>query len=192
MSGDDLGSLAFLGLMGLAIAGSYFVSQRGNMGKVAQQVAIWGLIFVGVIAAYGMWGDIERNFVTRQSIGDGNQIIVPRSADGHYYLELTINGQPIDFVVDTGATQLVLTQSDAKRIGFDPGSLRYFGSANTANGVVRTAQVQLDEVVLGPIVDRNVPAVVNGGEMAGSLLGMTYLGLFESLEIRSNELVLTK
>jgi len=192
MSGDDIASFAFLGLMGLVIAASYFVSQRKNIGRMAQQASIWGLIFVGVVAAYGMWGDIQGDVIGRQSVGDGGQISVPRRGDGHYYLTLKINGQPVNFVVDTGATQMVLTQADAKRVGLDPDDLRYFGQANTANGVVRTAQVRLDEVVLGPIVDRNVTAVVNGGEMEGSLLGMSYLGAFESLEIRSNELVLTR
>ena len=192
MSGDDIGSLAFLGLMGLVIAASYFVSQRDNMGRVAQQAAIWGLIFVGVIAAYGMWGDIQSDVIGRQSIDDGGQISVPRRGDGHYYLTLEINGQPINFVVDTGATQVVLAKEDARRIGINPDTLNYLGSANTANGVVRTAQVRLNEVVLGPFIDQNVRAVVNDGEMDGSLLGMTYLSLFESLEIRSNELVLTR
>lgn len=192
MSGEDLGSLAFLSLMGLAIAGSYFVSQRATLGRAAQQIAIWGLIFVGVIAAYGMWGDIERNIISRQTVNDGGQIAVPRSGDGHYYLRLEINGEPVDFVVDTGATQLVLTKDDARRVGINPDELNYLGTANTANGIVRTANVRLNEVVLGPIVDQDVPAVVNGGQMEGSLLGMSYLGIFESIEIRANELVLTR
>lgn len=192
MSGDDIGSLAFLGLMGMVIAASYFVSQRENMGKVAQQAAIWGLIFVGVVAAYGMWGDIQSDVIGRQSVSDGGQITVPRRGDGHYYLTLEINGEPVNFVVDTGATQMVLTKRDAERVGLEPDTLHYLGSAHTANGVVRTANVRLNEVVLGPIVDQNVPAVVNGGEMEGSLLGMSYLSAFESLEIRSNELVLTR
>lgn len=192
MSGEDLGSLAFLSLMGLAIAGSYFVSQRASLGRAAQQIAIWGLIFVGVIAAYGMWGDIERNIISRQSENEGGQVSVPRSGDGHYYLRLEINGEPVDFVVDTGATQLVLTKDDARRVGINPDELNYLGTANTANGIVRTANVRLNEVVLGPIIDQDVPAVVNGGEMEGSLLGMSYLGVFESIEIRANELVLTR
>lgn len=192
MSGDDIGSLAFLGLMGLVIAGSYFMSQRSNLGRTAQQAAIWGLIFVGTIAAIGMWDDIQRNVMPRQSVAESGQIIVPRNFDGHYYLTLKINGQPIDFVVDTGATQVVLTQDDAQRIGLDPDRLRYLGTASTANGIVRTANVRLDEVALGPFVDTGVPAVVNGGAMQGSLLGMTYLGTFDSIEIRADELILTR
>jgi len=192
MSGTDFGSLAFLGLMGLMIASSYFVSQRGNMGRTAQQAAIWGLIFVGVVAAYGMWGDVERTVLSRQSVVDENTISVPRAPNGHYHLTLEINGAPIAFVVDTGATQMVLTQEDAQRVGINLADLSFLGTANTANGVVRTAAVRLDEVRLGPIVDQGVRAVVNQGQMDGSLLGMTYLSKFQSLEIRADELVLTR
>ena len=96
------------------------------------------------------------------------------------------------FVIDTGASQVVLSQRDAARIGIDLEDLRYFGSAMTANGVVETAPVFLDTVQLGSISDVNIPAVVNGGEMDTSLLGMTYLGLYDRIEIANNELVLSR
>ena len=100
---------------------------------------------------------------------------VPRAFDGHYYLTLDLNGVPVDFVVDTGATDMVLTRADAARIGLDPDALAYTGVAGTANGQVRTARVRLDEVSLGGILDRNLPASVNEGVMDTSLLGMSYL-----------------
>ena len=192
MNGDQIANLAFLGLLGAAIAGSYLMSQRGNMGKVAQQASIWGLIFVGVIAAAGMWGDIRQTVTPTQKVLSETGISVPRQADGHYYLTLEVNGSPVDFVVDTGATQVVLTQRDAQRIGIDPSELRYLGRANTANGVVETADVWLDQVALGPIVDEGVRAVVNKGAMENSLLGMTYLSAFDTIQIRDNELVLIR
>ena len=192
MTGDEIANLAFLGLMGAAIAGSYFLSQRGNMGKTAQQAAIWGLIFVGVIAAVGMWGDIRQTVTPSQQVISDRQIVVPRQADGHYYLTLEVNAVPVTFVVDTGATQVVLSQEDARRVGLDPDNLRYLGRAFTANGEVETADVWLDTVTLGPFVDEGLRAVVNKGAMEGSLLGMTYLGGFETIQIRNDELVLIR
>ncbi len=192
MNGNDLASLAFLGLLGAAIAGSYLMSNRGNLGKTAQQAAIWGLIFVGTIAAIGMWGDIQNTVSPQQSIAETGQIIVPRGPDGHYRVRLDINDVPVNFIVDTGASQLVLTREDAERVGLKPDELRYLGTANTANGTVQTAAVWLDSVALGSVVDQNLPAVVNGGEMDASLLGMTYLGAFERLEIQDDQLILTR
>ncbi|MEL6837749.1 MAG: TIGR02281 family clan AA aspartic protease [Pseudomonadota bacterium] len=192
MSTDQIMQLTYLVLLGAAIGGSAIVAGRNNMGKMAQQAAIWALIFIGVIGAYGLWEDISGDVTARQTVIDDGQVAVPRSPDGHYYLTLDVNDVPIRFVVDTGATQVVLSQDDARRVGIDPLSLSYFGSAQTANGVVRTAQVQIDTVALGPMQDYNVDAVVNGGTMSESLLGMTYLGLYDRIEISGGQLVLTR
>ncbi len=184
--------LTYLVLLGAAIGGSAIVAGRNNMGKMAQQAAIWALIFVGVVGAYGLWDEIGRDVTSRQSVMDDGRVSVPRSPDGHYYLTLDVNDVPIRFVVDTGASQVVLTQDDARRIGIDPETLSYFGSANTANGIVRTAPVRLDTVTLGDMRDRDLPAVVNEGAMTESLLGMTYLDQYDRIEISRGELVLTR
>jgi len=192
MNTDQIMQLTYLVLLGAAIGGSAIVAGRKNMGKMAQQAAIWALIFVGVIGAYGLWDDISNDVNPRQAIVSADMVEVPRSTDGHYYLRLDINDTFVDFVVDTGASQVVLSQADAARIGIDPDNLRYSGSAFTANGVVRTAPVELGAVSLGQITDRNVPAVVNEGAMDTSLLGMTYLGRYSRIEIADDTLVLTR
>ncbi len=192
MSTDQIMQLTYLVLLGAAIGGSAIIAGRSNMGKMAQQAAIWALIFVGVIGAYGLWEDISGDINPRQAIIDDNTVEVPRNPDGHYYLTLEINNAPIRFVIDTGASQVVLSQSDAARIGIDPATLNYSGSANTANGIVRTAPVMLDKVSLGGITDRAIGAVVNGGAMNESLLGMTYLGLYDRIEITNGLLVLNR
>lgn len=191
MNTDQIIQLAYLGLLGAAIVGSYIFANKSNLGKVAQQAAIWGMIFVGVIAAAGLWGDISRDIAPRQSIA-GSEIVLPRANDGHYYVTLDVNGTDVDFVVDTGASQVVLTQDDARRIGFAPDDLRYLGIARTANGQVRTAAVKLDQVTLGPYTDTGLRATVNEGQMDMSLLGMTYLGLYDSISITDGKFILSR
>jgi aspartyl protease family protein len=193
MSGDQIGELAYLVILGAAVVVWYVTSNRMSLGKVAQQAIAWVLIFVAAIAAVGVWDDIRSTVAPRQSVhGDSGQITVPRSPDGHYYLTLDVNGQPIVFLVDTGATQMVLNESDAVAAGLDPAQMIYSGTAYTANGVVRTAPVRLDEVRLGPHLDRRVSAWVNGGDLDQSLLGMSYLQRWSSIEIRNGALVLTR
>ena len=123
---------------------------------------------------------------------EGKAVTVPRAMNGHYYLELRVNGEPIMFTVDTGATDMVLSHDDAKKAGIDPENLAYLGSAGTANGLVRTARVMLGEVALENIVDRDVRAVVTDGDLGSSLLGMTYLQRFSRIEIAGDELILTR
>lgn len=193
MSGDDIASFAYLGLLGAVLIAAVFVNKRLSLGQAAQSLALWGLIFVGVVAIYGLWGDIQHTLRPAARFDAQSQSIeVPRQADGHYYLTLMVNETPIEFVVDTGASEIVLTQEDARRIGFDPQELPYFGRAATANGEVRTAQVRLDSIALGPVADRNVRAWVNEGEMDRSLLGMSYLERWGRIEIGGGALVLTR
>lgn len=193
MSGDDTGRLIYLALLGSVIAAYFFISNRQHLGQMARQAAMWGLIFIGVIAGAGLWSDIRDDVIPRQSvIADQARVDVPRAFDGHYYLTLQLDGTPVQFVVDTGASDIVLSRQDALRVGIDPDALAYNGSANTANGSVRTARATINSLALGPIVDRNVTVWVNEGEMAGSLLGMAYLQRFSKLEISDKTLTLVR
>jgi aspartyl protease family protein len=193
MSGEDYGRLFYLVLLGTAVAGYFFAQNRQRLSATLQQAAIWGLIFLGVIAGYGLWGDIRSTVSPQQLIvGEGNRVEVPRNRDGYFHLTLEINGTPVEFVVDTGATDIVLTREDAARAGIDMGSLRFIGTAFTANGEVPIAPVRLAEIRLGDHTARNVRASVNGGELFKSLLGMSYLSRFERLEIAGDRLILTR
>ena len=182
----------YLSLLGGALLLTYLLASRTNINQMLQQMGIWVLIFMGAIAVIGIWPEIKSTVTPRQSVVDGTTIVLPRSRDGHYYLTLDINNVPVQFVVDTGATQVVMTQKDAKRIGLNPLTLSYLGVANTANGTVRTAAVLLETVSLGTMKDTRVRAVVNDGQMNGSLLGMTYLSKFDSITIKNGELILSR
>ncbi|TCL09585.1 aspartyl protease family protein [Shimia isoporae] len=193
MTGDDFGHMAYLMLL-LVFVGFWFVgAQRERIGKTLQYAAIWALIFLGAIAAVGLWEDIRSTVKPVQTVlMDEGRIELPRSGDGHFHATLDVNGASIAFVVDTGASDLVLSKQDAVRAGLDPDNLPFFGRAMTANGPVATAPVRLDEVRFGGYTDRNVPASVNDGEMSTSLLGMTYLNRFSQITIAGNKLILTR
>ena len=193
MDGDNIGRLFYLILLAIAVGGWFFAENRQSLGKTARQAAAWGLIFVGVIAGVGLWSDIQGDIMpSRAIVTDAGQIEVPQANDGHFYLTLRLNNTPVQFMVDTGASAIVLSREDAERAGLDPDGLSYLGRAQTANGEVRTASTRVDEVALGDIVDRNVRVSVNGGAMDGSLLGMTYLSQFEKVEIEGRRLILTR
>lgn len=193
MDNFDTARLIYLVLLGGVVLLWFFAQNRASLGKVTQQALVWGLIFVGVIAAVGLWGDIRQTVQPTQTVvAQGDRIELPRAPDGHYYLTAEVNGTPIRFVVDTGASQIVLSQSDAREAGLDLSDLIYIGRAYTANGTVRTAPVKLDSIAIGPIRDHDVRAVVNEGAMDESLLGMDYLQRFSSVEIGGGKLVLTR
>lgn len=189
MDGETLARVGYLAIILVALGGWALVEFRQRMGQALRMGMAWGLIFVGIAAGYGLWTDIRQDAMPIQTLARDGAIEVDRAADGHYYLTLTINGTSVPFMVDTGASGMVLSLQDAERLGIDPASLNFLGEAQTANGVVRTATVTLPVVELGPFRTEGFRAFVNGGEMDGSLLGMDYLGQFH-MEFRNGRLIL--
>ncbi|MFZ7090404.1 retropepsin-like aspartic protease family protein [Primorskyibacter sp. 2E233] len=193
MSSWETGRFVYLLLLGGVLVLWFFIENRDSLSTKIKQLSAWALIFLGVIAGIGLWGDIRQTVQPRQAVfADQGRIELPLAPDGHYYVTLDLNGEPTRFVVDTGASAVVLTQRDAERAGIDAGTLAFYSQAMTANGAVKTAPVTLDRVALGPFVDRNMPAFVNAGEMDTSLLGMTYLQRFHRIEISGGRLVLER
>ncbi|SFB78609.1 retropepsin-like aspartic protease family protein [Tropicimonas isoalkanivorans] len=193
MSADQTASLIYLMLLGTVIASYFFLSNRQSLGRTMRQAGLWVLIFIGAIVAYGLWDDLRDTVLPQQSVfAEEGRVEVPLSSDGHYHMVLRVNGTPVEFVIDTGASDIVLTREDAERAGIATDDLPFSGVANTANGTVRTARVRLDEVSLGGITDQNVPAVINGGEMWGSLLGMAYLNRFAEVTFGRGKMILTR
>lgn len=192
MDSDLTARVLYFGLLLLALGGYAVAQLLRRPGQTAQQMLIWAFIFIGLMGAAGLWQDISREALGRQTVLEGGRIEAPLAPDGHYYLSAQINGTPVRFMVDTGASDIVLTRRDAERVGLDPDSLSYFGQARTANGTVATAPVVLKTLALGPIQDENLRAVVNGGEMDHSLMGMAYLTRFARVELRRDRLLLER
>lgn len=188
---EILPRLLYLVLL-LVVVASYFVYEaRGRIGQNLQMLAIWVLIFVGAVAGYGLKDEIKTQlFPARATVTDAGEIVLQRHGDGHFYVTARANGVPLTFVVDTGASGIVLSTHDARRLGFDTRALPYYGRAMTANGPVRTAQVVLDTLEFGPITSRDEPAAVSEGMEFGSLLGMSYLSRFQKLEIQGDRMIL--
>ncbi|HVY57652.1 MAG TPA: TIGR02281 family clan AA aspartic protease [Xanthobacteraceae bacterium] len=103
-------------------------------------------------------------------------VTIRRGRNGHYQVDAVVDGRHVDFLVDTGATSIVLTSEDAAKLGIFPAARDYAGLAQTANGTVRFARAELNRVEIGGIVVRNVAAtVLPEGVLAQSLLGMSFL-----------------
>ena len=181
--------LIYLGILLLALAGWFAISNRPSIGKSIQMALVWGMIFLGAMAIYGLWQDITSSHET-QNISDDGAIMVPRSRDGHFYLTLQVNSVDIEFLVDTGATDLVLSPQDAKNVGIVIENLAFLNSAKTANGTVPIAYVKLEQVQLGKYLDKFVSAAVNSSNMNKSLLGVSYLDRYQRIEILADSLKL--
>jgi clan AA aspartic protease (TIGR02281 family) len=109
---------------------------------------------------------------------------------GHFHVNALVNGTAVNFLVDTGASDVALSTDDALRLGLHPDKLVYNMPYQTANGVSMAARVTIDEIKVGDNVVRNVQASVGQGNMDMSLLGMTFLNRIGSIEVKGDRLVL--
>lgn len=189
MTGDDTMQLVFYAVLLLVIGGAMVFELAGRGGQVLRQIMLWLVIFAGAALAAEWWMDGN---APRQQVLDGGRIEIPVGRDGHFHLTAQVNGQDMRFMVDTGASSIALGPADARRIGLDPDDLAYVGTAMTANGQVPTAPVTIEEIAIGDIVDRNVRAWVIGGDLDGSLLGMSYLRTFARVSFEGDLLILER
>jgi len=190
---DAQARLFYLALLGIFIATGVFYRYRGRLGTALQHVAIWVLIFLGATLAYGFKDTLLTQLnPDRAQIVDDRTIALRRADDGHFYARLTVDGTPLRFMIDTGASDLVLSRQDAERAGISLKDLSFVVPTNTANGQINGAGVVLDRVELGGVVDHDVRAMVNGGQMTTSLLGMAYLDRFRSFRVEGDRMLLSR
>ena len=116
--------------------------------------------------------------------------MVPRDARGHFQVDAQVDGGRLSFMVDTGASVIALTASDAARLGIHPSLGEFVAEVRTANGTVRAAPTQLDAVEVGDLVVRDVAAVVLPDEaLSDNLLGLSFLSRLRRFEYSDGKLV---
>ncbi|GGZ29078.1 hypothetical protein GCM10011273_13790 [Asticcacaulis endophyticus] len=120
----------------------------------------------------------------------GSVTSIPKSQDGHYWAEARVNDASVKFLVDTGATIVALTPSDALRLGVDADELKYDRLVTTAMGKTEAAVVKLRSVHIGQTEVRDVEAIVIREGLSTSLLGMSYLGRLSGFEATRTALIL--
>jgi aspartyl protease family protein len=118
------------------------------------------------------------------------EYVVTAGSNGHFVVDAMVNGSPITFLVDTGASDIVLTLADARRLGFLPGNLDFSEQYQTANGEVRGAPVRLRELRIGQYSLYDLDASVNEGPMEVSLLGMSFLQQLRGYQVEDGRLIL--
>ncbi|MGI9507932.1 MAG: retropepsin-like aspartic protease family protein [Geminicoccaceae bacterium] len=116
--------------------------------------------------------------------------VVALGTHGHFITDVYINGTPVTFLIDTGASHTILNQADADRLRLTGGRLRYSIPFQSANGTTYAAPVTLRDVRLGQFQLHDLEAYVNQGNLGISLLGMSFLRRFESYEFLRDRLVL--
>jgi aspartyl protease family protein len=148
------------------------------------------------LAALGLLAGLTTIFSVAQRSSGGTvvsidesgraMVILQRDRSGHYLAEGEINGLPVTFLVDTGATDVALPEATARQLGlaFGPQVV-----VMTAAGPVSAWRTRLDRVTIGSLALNNVRAMITRGPMNEVLLGMSFLRHF-SLRQQGEELII--
>ena len=119
-----------------------------------------------------------------------NQLILKPGRNGHYIVVAQVDGVDVRFLIDTGASSVVLSAQDAERVGLHASNLDYTQIFQTANGQTRGAPVTLGSVSIGQLEVDDVAASVNESPMGISLLGMTFLSQLDGFQVEDGNLIL--
>jgi aspartyl protease family protein len=126
-----------------------------------------------------------------EPVGNGfARVTLERAPDSHFYLDMQVNGRPMRFLVDTGASSVALSPSDARRLGLAVGPHDYTGTAQTAAGAAAFAPVRLDSMRAGPLDATDVQAVVLSVETGMPLLGQSFLRRLDEVTVRGDVMTL--
>jgi aspartyl protease family protein len=195
-SSDDKGNVIYMLLLIILLGSSALLHYRGRVGELLRHSVLWILILLVIVAGYSYRDVLMNNRIVsslmpqKPMIQADGTMIFHAAQDGHFYIEAVINGVKIEFMADTGASDISISPDDARRLGIDLHSLSYSKRYYTANGVVHAAPVTLDNFTVGTVTIQNMPASVNGAEMGKSLLGMSFFKRLQGFSIQGEILTL--
>ena len=192
---EDFGQIIYYILLILMLS-SAIVS--GKLSQNLKYLGIWAGIFLILMTGYSYrheLNDIKEKVMAELIPAKGYQkaegaISFAASSDGHFYLNAEVNGVPITFLADTGASHIVLSPVDAQTIGFKTDELHFDRFYSTANGIVRGSSIRIADFKIGGIHLKEIGASVNEAKMRNSLLGMTFFRRLKSYEVQNNVLTL--
>jgi aspartyl protease family protein len=175
-------------------------ASRHSLGRIASQIGIWMILMLILVALYGY--RFELNGVAQRIASellpsrghalDHDSVVFGRAPDRQFWIDAQVDGVAIRFLVDTGASEVVLSRADAAKLGFVIEDLAFTQIFDTANGKTRGAPVRLDELRIGPLAFDRVTAFVNEGELRQSVLGMGLLERLSSVETRRDTLTIRR
>jgi aspartyl protease family protein len=190
----------FLRIVGalLLVSSTFVLGRRFEAKETIRNVAIWCGVFAVFVLIYSFRDElasvgnrIRGELVPGYAVATGaHEMTLTASADGSFYVHGEVNGAPAQFLVDTGASDIVLSPADATRAGIDLTRLSFARPFETAHGTGWGATTLVKNLSVGMIELHDVLVTVNKSEMDSSLLGLTFLHRLESFDVRGRRLTL--
>lgn len=191
-SGGNTANIIYGLLLVSLVGSSVFIHYRGKIQQGLQHAIIWVILIIIAAVGFSQKDRIMGAILPDQpQIKSGGKVVIHQDARGQYYVRGNINNRPARFLVDTGASDIILSSADAQRAGYDVENLSYTRLYQTANGATLAAPITIAEIQIGDIIIRNIPASVSQPDDNNiSLLGMTFLNKLKGFQIMENQMIL--
>lgn len=194
---SDPGLVQTLGFLALVSSSLLFVREF-KLKQTVRNLLLWLIVGLVLILGFAYQGELmslamrlRGALFPSYAVQTGTrEITIAEGEDGHYHVYGEIDGVKIPFLIDTGATDIVLDPDDARRIGLKLEELTFDKPFGSANGVGHGASIQVDSLSVGPIRLTKVRMSVNGARMGSSLLGMAFLKQLKSYSFSGGKLTL--
>lgn len=199
LDSSDFASLVIRVAFIIMLSGALLALVRERLTEVLEASMFWVVIALILAVGYTYRAELREiadrvlaELIPGRPVIRGHTVEVALDRAGEFQIDdVYVNGAPTKMVLDTGASAVVLTQDAAKAAGLPLEVLSYSVSVDTAAGRTKAAAVTLNQIVLGPIFERDVPALVaQRGQLKTNLLGMSFLKRLESWEVRGDKLLM--
>lgn len=199
---DQFGALVAKLSVAILVGAAVWAMFRGRIAESLMAAAFWlvlaallalGYTYREPLAQVGrrVLAEVAPGYAVNMAQSGPATVEVTRASGRDFAVRAAINGTSVTMLVDTGASSVVLTHEAAQASGLPVDFLKYDVPVDTAGGRTKAAAVVLDNVIIGGIVERHVPALVSPpGMLRQSLLGMTFLSRLEGFEFRGDRLVM--
>jgi aspartyl protease family protein len=194
---NDAYLVQMLGFLALASSSLLFI-RNVNVKQTARNILMW--LGVGIVLVLGFSYQEELKTAVLRIRSDlipaypveknAHEIVISESDGGSFRVYGKINETTVKFLIDTGASDIVLSPADARRLGFDFSTLKFDHPYESANGIGQGATAVVEKLSVGNIELANVPVSINGAEMSSSLLGMAFLKRLKSFNVSGRTLIL--
>jgi aspartyl protease family protein len=195
---EDWARVAYYAGFLVLVAAGMFRAGAAVRPQHLRHFALWALIAAALALGYAYRAElagVPQHLALAFSDGSpvvtgDHELVVPQDEAGGFVVMGKVNGRPVRFLVDTGASDTVLSPEDARRVGVDPARLQFSEPAETANGRGYSAPYEAELLEVGPIAFAPFRLSVNQAEMSTSLLGLSFLGRLESFQVKDHRLIL--
>lgn len=185
------------GIGALMLVGSSLAARRLPFGQTLKMALLWVAIFGGVFVLFlfrdegrAVWARASADLGVQSAEITGSTMRVRRSDDGHFRVRATVNGTPLEFLIDSGATTTTLSQASAASAHVEPTG-GFPVVIETANGVAEAQRARMGELVVGSIRQKDAAALIGGQGLGDqNLLGMSFLSLLKSWRVEGSILIL--